>query len=145
MRAAILGILFGALLVTPVFAGKQKVLESRIGKASFYAEDFHGLRTASGEIFDMMELVAAHPSYPFGTVLRVTNLHNDRQVKLKVIDRGPTAKYQDQGRIIDVSRGAAEQLNFVKRGLTPVRIEVLKWGDGIYRAEAKPSSLAAAE
>ncbi|MGH8771409.1 MAG: septal ring lytic transglycosylase RlpA family protein, partial [Burkholderiales bacterium] len=108
-------------------------------------EDFHGLRTASGEFFDMNELTAAHPTYPFGTVVLVTNLRNDRQVKLRITDRGPTEKYQDEGRIIDVSRGAAEKLKFVEQGLASVRIEVLKFGDGIYRAETDPKSLASSE
>jgi rare lipoprotein A len=128
-------LIFAALLLgaTPAFAATA--IESRIGKASFYADDFHGLRTASGEIFDMTELVAAHPTYPFGTVVRVTNLENDKAVRLRIVDRGPTTRYQDQGRIIDVSFGAAKKLNFVEDGIAPVRVEVLAWGDGRYRAE----------
>jgi rare lipoprotein A len=121
------------LAATPAFAAQA--IESRTGKASFYAADFHGLRTASGEIFDMSELVAAHPSYPFGTVVRVTNLENDRAVRLRIIDRGPSEKYRDEGRIIDVSLGAAKKLAFVDDGVAPVRVEVLAWGDGRYRAE----------
>ena len=117
----------------PAFAATA--IESRIGKASFYADDFHGLRTASGEIFDMSKLVAAHPSYPFGTVVRVTNLENDKAVRLRIVDRGPTGKYQEQGRIIDVSLGAAKKLNFVEDGIASVRVEVLAWGDGRYKAE----------
>lgn len=133
MKARIFAVLLVTLIANPVLAAKA--LESRIGKASFYAEDFHGLRTASGEIFDMTKLVAAHPSYPFGTVLRVTNLENEKAVRLRVTDRGPTEKYQNHGRIIDVSRGAAEKLNFVEDGVASVRVEVLAWGDGRYRAE----------
>lgn len=125
-----------ALLSAPVFAA----LESRTGKASFYAEDFHGARTASGEFFDMTELTAAHPTYPFGTVVRVTNLHNDRKVQLRITDRGPTEKYQNEGRIIDVSREAAETLRFVERGVASVRVDVLKWGDGVYREESLSSA-----
>lgn len=134
-------IFFATVLTAPAFAA----LDTRTGKASFYADDFHGLRTASGEFFDMTELVAAHPTYPFGTVVRVTNLNNDRKVRLRVIDRGPTEKYQEQGRIIDVSHGAAEKLRFVEQGLTRVRVEVLEWGDGVYRAEEKPESLVSRE
>ncbi|MGH8718850.1 MAG: septal ring lytic transglycosylase RlpA family protein [Burkholderiales bacterium] len=141
IRVAIVGIVVSVLFSPPGFAA----LETRTGKASFYAEDFHGLRTASGEFFDMNELTAAHPTYPFGTVVLVTNLRNDRQVKLRITDRGPTEKYQDEGRIIDVSRGAAEKLKFVEQGLASVRIEVLKFGDGIYRAETDPKSLASSE
>lgn len=131
MIARIFALLLAALAASPAVAA----LESRTGKASFYAKNFHGLRTASGEIFDMTELVAAHPTYPFGTVVRVTNLENEKAVRLRVIDRGPTEKYQGAGRIIDVSRGAAEKLNFVKDGLAAVRVDVLAWGDGRYRAE----------
>lgn len=133
MKARIFAVLLVTLIANPALAAKT--LESRIGKASFYAEEFHGLRTASGEIFDMTKLVAAHPSYPFGTVVRVTNLENDKAVRLRVTDRGPTEKYQNEGRIIDVSRGAAEKLNFVEDGVAAVRVEVLAWGNGRYRAE----------
>ncbi|MGH7480705.1 MAG: septal ring lytic transglycosylase RlpA family protein, partial [Longimicrobiales bacterium] len=66
-----------------------------------------------------------HQAYPFGTRLRVTNLRNDSSVEVRVIDRGPFVR----GRILDLSREAAERLGFVRRGLADVRVEVLEWGD----------------
>ncbi|HEX7051975.1 MAG TPA: septal ring lytic transglycosylase RlpA family protein [Longimicrobiales bacterium] len=104
-------------------------LETRIGVASYYADRLEGRLTASGIPYDKEALVAAHRSYPFGTVLRVTNLENRRTVVVRVIDRGPFV----DGRIIDLSRRAAERLGFILEGLARVRIEVLEFagrGDG---------------
>jgi len=94
----------------------------QIGLASFYAHKFHGRATASGEIYDMYQFTAAHPSLPFGTLVRVTNLKNKRNVVLKVNDRGPVTKK----RIIDVSYKAAQELDFVREGLVKVRLEIVK-------------------
>ena len=105
------------------------VLEVREGLASFYGEQFHGKTTASGVRFDMKAMVAAHPSYPFGTRVRVTNLANGRAVQVRIVDRGPAAAPRAAGVIIDVSRRAAESLRFVADGRTRVRLEVLRWGD----------------
>lgn len=103
-------------------------LRSQVGLASFYGREFQGRRTASGQRFDMRAPVAAHPSYPFGTRVRVTNLTNQRQIVLTIIDRGPTRAMQSDGVIIDVSRGAAESLAFVRAGRQRVRVEVIEWG-----------------
>ena len=100
----------------------------REGLASFYGREFHGRRTASGTRFDMTAMVAAHPSYPFGTRLRVTNLANGRSATVRVVDRGPAAALRADGLIIDVSHRAAELLGFLQRGRTRVRLEVLAWG-----------------
>lgn len=116
-----------ALLAAP---GAAREGATQTGIASFYGKHFHGAETASGETYDKDELVAAHPSYPFGTRLRVTNLNNKRQVAVRVVDRGPTDKYQAEGVIIDLSKAAAARLDFIERGRVPVRIEVLEWGDG---------------
>lgn len=89
------------------------------GLASYYHERFHGRRTASGEIHRKDELVAAHRTYPFGTFLRVTNLKNMKSVVVCVTDRGPRKKK----RIIDLSEAAAKELDFIKEGITRVRIE----------------------
>jgi rare lipoprotein A len=78
----------------------------------------------------MNAMVAAHPSYPFGTVVRVRNLENGRSVRVKILDRGPTRRYQADGVIIDLSRGAAERLGFIRDGRARVRIEVLSFGEG---------------
>jgi rare lipoprotein A len=114
----------------PTSPGGQagRVLQTREGVASFYGTEFHGKRTASGIRFDMNAMVAAHPSYPFGTRLRVTNLSNQRSATVRVVDRGPSAEQQADGVVIDVSRRAAQQLGFVERGRTRVRLEVLSWG-----------------
>jgi len=92
-----------------------------VGVASWYGGKFHGRTTASGEPYDMNAMTAAHPSLPFGTKVRVTNLENGRSVVLRINDRGPFAKR----RIIDVSRHAAEDLGFLGAGLAKVRVEAI--------------------
>lgn len=104
-----------------------RILETRTGLASYYGEEFHGKITASGRPFDMNALVAAHPSYPFGTLLRVTNLANGRSVQVRILDRGPTRRIQAEGVIVDLSRRAAERLGYIKQGRTRVRLEVIEW------------------
>lgn len=89
------------------------------GKASYYANRFHGRRTASGEHFDRRELTAAHRSLPFGTRVQVTNLDNGRKVVVKINDRGP----HTGNRIIDISQAAAREIGLVGRGVGKVRIE----------------------
>ncbi len=99
---------------------KQSV---QYGLASWYGEEFQGLNTASGEVYDLNGLTAAHRELPLGTRVRVTNLRNQRSVVLRVNDRGPLVG----SRVIDVSYNAALHLGFVQRGLTPVRIDVLTY------------------
>ena len=91
------------------------------GKASWYGVPFHGRRAADGEIFDMNTLVAAHRTLPFGSILRVTNLNNGREVQVRVIDRGPFVG----DRILDLARAAAVALDMIGTGTAPVRIELL--------------------
>jgi len=110
-------------------APRRGVLEVRQGLASYYGQEFHGNVTASGARFDMKAMVAAHPSYPFGTVVRVTNVINGRTVDVRIVDRGPARGPQSDGVIIDVSYGAATALNFVRAGRARVRLEVLSWGN----------------
>ena len=88
------------------------------GIASWYGREFEGRPTASGEIFDSSQFTAAHPSLPFGTMLTVTNQHNNRSVTVRVNDRGPFVP----ARIIDVSRAAAEQLDMIVTGTAPVTV-----------------------
>ncbi|MGO8916728.1 MAG: septal ring lytic transglycosylase RlpA family protein [Stellaceae bacterium] len=95
---------------------------TQVGLASWYGIDFHRKTTASGERYDMRDLTAAHRSLPLDTVVRVTNLSNNRSVVVRINDRGPFA----QGRVIDVSRGAAELLGMTKSGVVPVRVEVFE-------------------
>jgi rare lipoprotein A len=104
------------------------VLDEQFGGATFYASYFDGRRTASGQRFDGDKAMAAHRSYPFGTVVRVTCLRNGRSVDVVVVDRGPWGKNQRQGAIIDLSRSAAEKLGIIRRGHDRVKLEVLVWG-----------------
>lgn len=94
------------------------------GLASFYGKEFNGRKTSSGEIFDMYKMTAAHRTYPFGTIVRVTNLKDGSQVDVKVNDRGPVKPE----RIIDLSYSAAKSIGLDKLGLVRVRLEVLDWG-----------------
>ena len=89
------------------------------GLASFYTE---GTKTASGETFNSRELTAAHPSLPFGTKLRVTNVSTGQSVTVRVNDRGPYVP----GRVVDVSYSAAEQLGMVKGGVAKVKLDVVQ-------------------
>ena len=109
-------------------SGPAQALEIREGLASYYGHDFHGKTMASGRPFNMNAMVAAHPRYPFGTLLRVTNLRNGRSVTVRIQDRGPARQPQREGVIIDLSQGAAERLGFIRQGRVRVRVEVLEWG-----------------
>jgi rare lipoprotein A len=91
------------------------------GIASWYGVPFNGRRAANGEIFDMNTLVAAHRTLPFGSILRVTNLNNGRNVEVRVIDRGPFVG----NRMLDLARAAAVSLDMIGTGTAPVRIELL--------------------
>src|SRR5216684_9082646 len=105
-------------------ATKTKNCPYEVGTASWYGEYFQGKETASGELFDMQALTAAHPTLPLGTFVRVTNLRNGRAVVVKVNDRGPIVA----GRIIDLSYGAAQILEFEDHGLQKVRLDIVKPG-----------------
>src|SRR5208337_609109 len=97
-----------------------------IGVASWYGQEFQGNTTASGEVYDLNGLTAAHQTLPFGTTIRVTNLGNSKNILLRVNDRGPHIGQ----RLLDVSWAAAKRLGFVNSGTTPVRVEVVtypKW------------------
>ncbi|MGH2571439.1 MAG: septal ring lytic transglycosylase RlpA family protein [bacterium] len=92
------------------------------GKASFYHDRFHGRQTANGEHYDREALTAAHRTLPFGTVVQVTNLENGKSIVLRVNDRGPFVR----GRVIDVSRRAARELGFLRKGVVDAEVEVLE-------------------
>lgn len=100
----------------PPFTGQTET-----GSASWYGQPFHGKKTSSGEIYDMNKPTAAHRTAPFGTNVRVTNLDNGKQVVVTVTDRGPFVR----GRIIDVSKKAAEDLGMMGTGTAKVRLEFL--------------------
>lgn len=91
------------------------------GKASYYADAFHGKLTASGEVFDMNKLTAAHKTLPFGTILNVRNLKNGKSVIVKVNDRGPFAG----SRVIDLSKAAAQALDMIRDGVIDVEVTIM--------------------
>jgi len=100
------------------------------GMSSWYGPNFHGKLTANGEIFDQYGLTAAHRNLPLNTVVRVTNLDNDKSLIVRINDRGP---YVDEHlRILDCSYGAAKKLGFLETGTANVSIKIIEIGDGIY-------------
>ena len=92
------------------------------GTASWYGDDFHGKPTANGETYDSLTMTAAHRTLPMPSMVRVTNLRNNKSVIVRVNDRGPFAK----NRVIDVSQKAAEELGFKDKGTTDVHIQLLR-------------------
>jgi rare lipoprotein A len=110
-----------ASIIREVPPSGPRVIATYEGKASWYGREQQGGPTASGERFNMRELTAAHRTLRMNTHVRVTNLRNGRQVVVRINDRGPYGR----GRIIDVSRAAAERLDMLNAGIVPVRLEVL--------------------
>jgi len=104
---------------TQVVSKRRKLLR---GIASWYGSVFNGRKTASGEAFDMYAMTACHPTLPFGTMVRVVNLRNKRSVVVRITDRGDLV---NEGRVIDLSYGAAEKLQMTHAGLAKVSLEVL--------------------
>ncbi len=100
-----------------------------VGIASWYGDDFVGKLTANGEIFDKHAKTAAHKTLPLGTIVKVTNLANNRSTKVRINDRGPYV----EGRLIDLSYAAAKELGFDTLGTTQVRLQVIKFGDNSYK------------
>lgn len=95
---------------------------SEEGEASWYGPGFHGKRTASGEVYNMEAMTAAHRRLPFGTRIRVRNLDNGRAAEVRINDRGPFA----HGRILDLSRAAARELGVLGPGVARVRLELVE-------------------
>ena len=101
------------------------------GTASYYADKFHGRRTASGEIYNKDSMTCAHLKYPFGTILKVRNPLNDKTVYVRVTDRGPYVKH----RVIDLSRAAARELNIIQAGFAMVEITPFIYNEVPYLPE----------
>jgi len=114
---------------------KQKEPETvgdiQYGVSSYYADKFHGRRTANGEIYDMYGISGAHQTLPLNSIVKITNLENNKNLVIRVNDRGPFLKE----RIFDCSYGAAVKLGFISKGTAIVKVEVLEIGDNIYRKE----------
>lgn len=108
------------MIEAPAPSAPQEAVLGR-GSASYYAAKFDGRRTASGETFDNDEMTAAHRTLPFGTLVRVTNVGTGRSVVVRINDRGPFTR----GRLIDVSRAAAEELGLVARGHATVELAII--------------------
>ena len=107
--------------------------DARVGEASYYGDTYAGRTTASGEVFDPAAMTAAHPSLPFDTRVRVTRIDTGASVVVRINDRGP---FKD-GRIIDLSKGAARRLDMLTVGITDVRLDIL---DGPAADTAPPAS-----
>jgi rare lipoprotein A len=95
------------------------------GSASYYADKFAGRSTASGAPYEPRGFTAAHRSLPFGTVLRVTRVDGGQVVYVRVTDRGP---FGVRGRILDLSRAAAEQIGMIRAGVVKIKAEVVEYG-----------------
>lgn len=119
--------LMGIAILGLAGCGYQPILNAmsvQDGLASYYSDDFQGRKTSNGEIFDNTKLTAAHRTFPFGTVVRVTNLDTDEDVEVRVNDRGPVKPE----RVIDLTKAAARKIGIYKTGLGRVRVEVVQWG-----------------
>lgn len=115
----IIALTLAAIAAAPLFAFES-------GQASWYGGKFQGRKTANGEIFDTNQLTAAHKTLPFNTVVRVTNLKNDKHVDVRINDRGPFV----EGRVIDLSRAAADKIDMLLSGIALVRLEIVSLPDG---------------
>lgn len=121
LACLLLAALLGACASRAAQGGDASAAGGQDGVASYYSDRHHGGKTASGERYDRNAMTAAHRSLPFGTRVRVRDLESGREVTVRINDRGPFVK----GRIIDLSRAAAEQLHLIERGVAKVRVTPL--------------------
>jgi len=108
------------------FKEAEMVRYKEVGVASWYGEEYHGRRTANGEIYDMYAMTAAHRTLPFNTRVRVTNLENGKRVEVRINDRGPFVA----GRIIDLSHSGARSIDMLAKGTAKVRVEATGFAGG---------------
>ncbi|MCE2847593.1 MAG: septal ring lytic transglycosylase RlpA family protein [bacterium] len=131
-KSIILHFMTVMIMLGPILSVAQKKvnyrnvpqLDSAVGYASFYSNKFIGKKTANGEVFSQDKLTCAHNSLPMGTILKVTNLNNDKSVVVRVNDR----MHHRNSRLVDLSRTAAQKLDFKGIGVIKVRVEVQKRG-----------------
>ncbi len=118
---------------SPILKQKELVAVGDIqyGVSSYYADKFHGRRTANGEIFDMYGISGAHQTLALNSIVKVTNLENNKELLIRVNDRGPFIK----DRIFDCSYGAAVKLGFISKGTAIIKVEVLEIGNNLYKKE----------
>lgn len=136
MLTCAVGVLLAACTCLPKGQADLDVGMKERGIASWYGHDFNGWVTANGEIYNMEALTGAHRTLPLGTVVRVTNVENGKQVQVRINDRGPYVN----GRIIDLSHAAAQRLGMTEHGIVAVSLEVVgnhqphlltvAWSDG---------------
>lgn len=117
MKSTIKFILFNLFLTTTIIAQNEE-----FGIASYYSDLFHGKPTASGELYNKAKMTAAHKTLPFGTLVKVTDLKNNKSVQVRVNDRGPFIS----GRVIELSREAASRIGLVDKGVSRVKIQVIQ-------------------
>ena len=114
------------LMISILFGVNQSLQaqtgEKQTGKASYYADRYHGRTTASGEKLNNNALTAAHPTLPFGTKVRVTNLSNGKTVEVTINDRGPYSRR----RMIDISKAAAKEIGLIRQGVAMVEMEIIE-------------------
>lgn len=115
---------------------KVSINDSFSGIASWYGPNFHNKLTSNGEYYNMYDMTAAHKTLPMNTILRVTNLENNKKIVVRINDRGPFVK----SRIIDLSNEAAHRIDMVKKGTAPVRIEVIGF-NGVVGTQSKIKSV----
>lgn len=112
-----------------------------VGRASYYGPKFHGKQTANGEKMDKTSLTCAHPEFPFGTMLEVTNLTNGKRVIVRVNDRGPYSGT----RILDISLAAAKQISMVQKGIQQVSVMAVGCCGEVYLERDEPPTIQAVE
>ena len=126
IACAVFGLMVSGGCASERYARPSKGLTQR-GIASWYGGEFHGRPTASGEVYDMNLLTAAHRELPLQTVVEVQNLDNGRKVRVRINDRGPFVR----GRILDLSYGAARELEMIGTGLARVEVRIVDVGSGL--------------
>jgi rare lipoprotein A len=129
--------LTGNFGTSPNSAGRPALREVERGQASWYGPRFHGRRTASGERYDQHAMTAAHKTLPFGTLVRVRSLVTGKEVDVRVTDRGPFVR----GRIIDVSRAAAEALGMMGVGVKQVSLHVASATPTLFKSSTTPANV----
>lgn len=116
---------FLSFVLTPllllVSLNYSQAQDEEFGLASYYSDEFHGRKTAYGDTYNKDKLTTAHKKHPYGTILKVTRLDNSKSVTVKVIDKGPFIR----GRVVDLSRKAAERIGLIDVGVAEVKVEVV--------------------
>ena len=127
-------LMFSLFALSFILSVNTSLQAQEYGSASYYSDKFQGRKTASGELYDKNKLTGAHKSLKFGTIVLVTRLDNKKSVKIRINDRGPYIK----GRIVDVSRTAAEKLGLVIDGHAEVKLEIIGEGETDKPIVSKP-------